>query len=86
MEKFYVIHAMPFHLDEFVVIGILSKEQEANTFKSEAESSGRFACVASPQHLEMSVILELLIRDRLMQLHDPIMKIAEIAKDLKIAI
>jgi uncharacterized protein with PIN domain len=77
MDKFYVIFAVPLHLDDFVVIAILSNGEDADKLISQTKESGRFRAVASPQHLEMSVILEFLVKDRLMQLHEPLMRIVK---------
>lgn len=76
MAKFYAVEAYLNHSDDYELVGIFSKEDEANQFAEELRKSGRCAGVVSPQHLEMPVILEILVRDRLRELAEPIRAIA----------
>lgn len=76
MSKFFVVHVVPNHSDDFEVAGIFTHQSDANAFVDEKEGSGEFLAVARPQHLEMATILDMLTRDRLKELADPIAKLA----------
>lgn len=77
MSKFYMIHAVPDYLDDFEVIGIFTRDDDAKKFVIEKENSGEFICVARPQLLEMKAIIDLLVNDRLRELAEPIKKLAK---------
>lgn len=76
MSKFFVVFAVPNHTDDFEISGIFTKKDDAVTFVEQSKLSGDFLAVATPQHLEMSAILGLLVRDRLRELAAPIAKLA----------
>lgn len=76
MSKFFVVFAVPNHADDFEIAAIFTIENDASAFVDEQGRSGKFRAVAKPQHLEMSVILDLLVRDRLRELAGPIAKLA----------
>lgn len=77
MAKFFVVGAMQIGSDDFEVAGIFTRQFDADTFISEHERSGEYFAVAPPpRHLEMAVILDMLVRDRLRDLAEPIAKLA----------
>jgi hypothetical protein len=77
MAKFFTVFAVPNHSDDYEVAGVFTDSDDADAFVSDAGQEGSgFLAVAHPQHLEMPVILELLVKDRLRELAEPIAKLA----------
>lgn len=76
MSKHYVLFAAPNHSDEFEVAGIFTKRTDAEAFNAELEKSGEWRGCAPPEHLEMRVILDLVGKDRMRQLAEPIARLA----------
>lgn len=76
MTKFYAVHAVPTNADDFELVGVLTNQIDVAQFRDDLEKSGKYACVAPQQHLEMNVILEILVRDRLRELAEPIIALA----------
>ena len=76
MSKFFVVFAVPNRADDFEICGIFTNKKDANAFVEQSKLSGDFLAVPTPQHLEMSAILDLLVRDRLRELAAPIAKLA----------
>ena len=75
MNKYHVVIAVVNHDDDWGVIGIFTKENDAEEFIAEKKKSGKFASVVNPQLLEMPVIIDLLVRDRLKELAEPLIKL-----------
>lgn len=74
--KFLVVMAVPNHLDDWEVTGVFSNDRDAAEFTASAKSSGEFRAVADPQRMPMDAILDVLVRDRLASLAEPILKLA----------
>ena len=75
MNKYHVVMAVAHHDDDWGVIGVFTKENDAAEFIADQEKSGKFACVVRPQLLEMPVIIDLLVRDRLKEIAEPLIKL-----------
>lgn len=76
MSCFFCVHGVQVHADEYEIIGVFTKSEDANSFSSESKRSGRFLTVGSVECVEMPLILDLLVRDRLKELAAPIIKLA----------
>jgi hypothetical protein len=78
MDKFFTIEAIPNRGDRFVIIGILSKQEDVEPFIAAAEASGKYeeGSVSTPEELDMGEILDGLVNDRLRELATPISQLA----------
>lgn len=76
MSKYFAIFAAPNHADSFELAGVLTGEADAKQFATRLEQSGKYQAVAPPEHLEMHVILDQLVKDRLRELAEPIQRLA----------
>jgi len=68
MEKFYAVFDIDPVQDDFVIVGVFSKADEADAF-----TQGRMVKIV--QHLPMNVILDILLQDRLQLAADKIAKL-----------
>lgn len=68
LPKFYLVEGIPYHADEFEVVGLFSKKEDALAFREWAEKEGNYKGCASPQLLTMQVIKDLIVRDRLKEI------------------
>lgn len=79
MNKFYTVEAVPNDLDKFLIIGIFTYQHDAHEFGAEAQKSGRYLCVAPLlEHLEMAVIIDRLVSQRLGEMAGPLAKLVDI--------
>ena len=76
MDKFYAVHALKNHGNDFELVGVFTNESDAKDFVGKQEASGMFLSVGQSQHLGMDIILDMLVRDRLRELAIPIMTLA----------
>lgn len=76
MSCFFCVHGIPVNADEYEIIGVFTNSEDADSFSSESKRSGRFLTVGDTECLEMPLILDLLVRDRLKELAAPIIKLA----------
>ena len=76
MSTFHTVEAAAHHTDGFVLIGLFTKPEDAEAFRKTAEASGDYLAVTPPQELKMEVVLDMLVRDRLRELADPINQLA----------
>lgn len=75
-RRFFVVFAVPRHADDFELVGIFSKNSDADAFIEEKLQSKMFLAVGSPQELDMPEIIDILVKDRLRELAEPIAKLA----------
>jgi hypothetical protein len=73
--RFFVVFAVPRHADDFELVGIFSKKSDADAFFEEKLKSKMFLGGCT-QALDMPEIIDLLVRDRLRELAEPIAKLA----------
>ncbi len=74
--KFHVVQTFSSVVDEFVVVAILSKRDEADEIAAAYRASKKHAHVGCILTVTMAEVVELLIQDRLRDLAEPLKRIA----------
>lgn len=74
-EKFIVVFSVDLVENDFVIRGIFSKEEDADSMKAALKSSKDKSCGVCSNAMTMDQIKTQLVKDRLMAMADPIQKL-----------